>query len=140
MSAHRPTVTLQLCNFDLFRSCRTNSFCTLAWQLARFQLTRHIALSLGDRRASCLYYALCFNCTISYALLMRKNTGTIKWTIISSLVSPCPEVIRTRGSFSLPPISHRKPHLGSADFVRLTVATNRHTEKYTDDLWQHRSQ
>ena len=47
------TVTLQLHNFDLFTTCRTSSFCTVAWQLARFQLTRRIALSLGDSWASC---------------------------------------------------------------------------------------
>ena len=53
--AHRPTVTLQLHNFDLSRSCRrpTSSFCTVAWQLARFQLRRRIARSLGDSWASC---------------------------------------------------------------------------------------
>jgi len=50
---HRPTVTLQLHNFDLFRTCRTSSFCTVAWQLARFQLTQRIARSLGDSWASC---------------------------------------------------------------------------------------
>ena len=32
---------LQLHNFDLFRTC-TSSFCTVAWQLARFQLIRRI--------------------------------------------------------------------------------------------------
>ena len=51
---HQPTVTLQLHNFDLFMTCRTSSFCTVAWQLARFQLTRRIARSLGDSWASCL--------------------------------------------------------------------------------------
>jgi len=51
----RPTVTLQLYNFDLFSTCRTSSFCTVAWQLARFQLTRRIARSLGDSWASCYY-------------------------------------------------------------------------------------
>jgi len=50
---HRPTVTLQLHNFDLFRTCRTISFCIVSWQLARFQQTRHIARSLGDSWASC---------------------------------------------------------------------------------------
>ena len=45
---HRPTLSLQLHNFDLFWTCRTSSFCTVAWQLARFQLTRRIARSLGD--------------------------------------------------------------------------------------------
>jgi len=52
---HWTTVTLQLHNFDLFRTCRTSSFCTVAWQLARFQLTQRIARSLGDSWASCLY-------------------------------------------------------------------------------------
>ena len=51
---HRPSVTLQLHDFDLFRTCRTSSFCTVAWQLARFQLTGCIAWSLGDSWASCL--------------------------------------------------------------------------------------
>ena len=32
----------------LVRTCRISSFCTVAWQLARFQLTRRIARSLGD--------------------------------------------------------------------------------------------
>jgi len=50
---HRPTVTVQLHNFDLFRTCRTSSFCTVAWQLARYQLTLRIARSLGDSWASC---------------------------------------------------------------------------------------
>ena len=53
---HRPTLTLQLHNFDLFRTCRTSSFCTVAWQVARFQLTRRIARSLGDSWASCLSF------------------------------------------------------------------------------------
>jgi len=52
---HRSTVTLQLHNFDLFRTCRTSSFCVaiVARQLARFQLTRRIARSLGDSWAFC---------------------------------------------------------------------------------------
>jgi len=55
---HRPTLTLQVHNFDLFSTCRTSSFCTVAWQLARFQLTRRIARPLGDSWASCLYLCL----------------------------------------------------------------------------------
>ena len=50
---NRPMVTLQLHNFDLFRTCRTSSFCTVAWQLARFELTRRITRSLGNSWASC---------------------------------------------------------------------------------------
>ena len=41
------TLTLQLHNFDLFMTCRTSSFSTVAWQLARFQLARRFARSLG---------------------------------------------------------------------------------------------
>jgi len=58
-STHRPTVTLQLHNFDFHRTCRTSSFCTVAWQLARFHLTRCIALSLGNSWASC-FLKWCF--------------------------------------------------------------------------------
>ena len=51
-STHRPTLTLQLHNFDLSRTCCTSSFCTVAW-LARFQLTRRIMRSLGNSWACC---------------------------------------------------------------------------------------
>jgi len=37
---HCLQLNLQLHNNDLVRTCRTSSFCTVAWQLARFQLTR----------------------------------------------------------------------------------------------------
>jgi len=47
------TLTLQLHDFDLFRTCRTSCFGTVAWQLARFQLTQRIAWSLGDSCAFC---------------------------------------------------------------------------------------
>jgi len=39
--------------YTWFRTCRTTSFCTVAWQLARFQLTWRITWSLGDSWASC---------------------------------------------------------------------------------------
>ena len=41
-------LNLQLHTIDLVRTCRISSFCTVVWQLARFQLTRRIARSLGD--------------------------------------------------------------------------------------------
>jgi len=50
---HCLQLNLQLQNIDLVRTCRTSSFYTVAWQLARFQLTRRIARSLGDSWASC---------------------------------------------------------------------------------------
>ena len=66
---HCLQLNLQLHNFDLFRTCRRSSFCTVAWQLAKFQLTRRIARSVGDSSASCSYYLLCFTHAISYVLL-----------------------------------------------------------------------
>jgi len=51
---HCLQLNLQLHTIDLVRSCRTSSFCTVAWQLARFKLTRRITRSLGDSWASCL--------------------------------------------------------------------------------------
>ena len=43
---HCLRLNLQLHTIDLVRTCRAP--CTVAWQLARFQLTRRIARSLGD--------------------------------------------------------------------------------------------
>ena len=51
---HCLQLNLQLYTIDLVRTCRISSFCTVAWQLARFQLTRRIARSLGDSWACCL--------------------------------------------------------------------------------------
>ena len=50
---HCLRLNLQLHTTDLVRTCRISCFCTVAWQLARFQLTRRIARSLGDSWASC---------------------------------------------------------------------------------------
>jgi len=50
---HCLQLNLQLHTIDLVRTCHISSFCTVAWQLARFQLTRRIARSLGDSGASC---------------------------------------------------------------------------------------
>ena len=50
---HCLRLNLQLHTIDSVRTCRISSFCTVAWQLARFQLTRRIARSLGDSWASC---------------------------------------------------------------------------------------
>jgi len=45
---HCLRLNLQLHTIDLDRTCRISSFCTVAWQLARFQLTLRITRSLGD--------------------------------------------------------------------------------------------
>ena len=50
-----PRLNLQLHTIDLVRTCCISSFCTAAWQLARFQLTRCIARSLGNSWASCTF-------------------------------------------------------------------------------------
>ena len=53
---HCLQLNLQLHTIGLVRTCRTSSFWIVAWQLARFQLTRRIARSLGDSWASCNTY------------------------------------------------------------------------------------
>jgi len=69
--AHRRTVTLQLHNFDLFRTSGTSSFCTVAWQMARFQLTQRIARYLCDSWGSCVY--------ILFAILLGKIITNVVW-------------------------------------------------------------
>ena len=57
LSTARFCRTGQLATVDTwFRTCRTSSFCAVAWQLARFQLTRRIARSIGDSWAFCFTY------------------------------------------------------------------------------------
>ena len=45
---HCLQLNLQLHTIGLVRTYRISSFCTVAWQLARIQLTQRIARSLGD--------------------------------------------------------------------------------------------
>ena len=66
---HCLRLNLQLHTIDLVRTCRIISFCTVAWQLARFQLTRRIARSLGDSWASCDALELTTNCCVRPATL-----------------------------------------------------------------------
>jgi len=49
---------LQFHTIDLVRTCRISSFCTVVWQLVRFQLTRRITRSLSDSGASCIMWLL----------------------------------------------------------------------------------
>ena len=65
---HRPTLTLQLHNFDLF-----SSFCTVTWQLAKLQLTQRIARSLGDSGASCF-------CIVSFCRPTGLPSTSALWT------------------------------------------------------------
>ena len=83
---HRPTVTLQLHNFSLFRTCRTSSFCTVAWQLARFQLTRRIARSVGDSWASCYIQIQCLRCYWMAVCCKQINTA-LSWLVGRSVTA-----------------------------------------------------
>ena len=70
---HRLTLTLQL------QRLLYKSFCTFAWQLARFQLTRRIARSIGDSWASCTF-------------LVPAHPGSpwkraVKWTCVCVVLS-----------------------------------------------------
>ena len=69
-------LSVQLHNFDLFRTCRISSFCTVAWQLARFQLTQRIARSVGDRWVSC-------NKSV-FSLLRRLSTWRYRHFLLSA--------------------------------------------------------
>jgi len=74
-----------------FRTCRTSSFCTVAWQLARFQLTRCIARSLGDSWASCLYMTGHCNlyCTSAYGarpiLISRASSFALGYGFVFTI-------------------------------------------------------
>jgi len=76
---HRPTVTLQLHNFDLFRICRTSTFCTVAWQLARFQLT---PASVDTRRVELMHTQ--HNCRMP---VWRGSFKTDQNTMITNLLN-----------------------------------------------------
>ena len=71
---HCLRLNLQLHTIDLVRTCRISSNCTVAWQLARFQLTRRIARSLGDSWASCFSWGICQHCPMA---------------AVSVLIGPC---------------------------------------------------
>ena len=87
---HQPTLTAQLHNFDLFRTCRTSSFCTVAWQLARFQLKRRIARSLSDSGASCTYLLQC-NVSVFLSMQYLENVypASVSWMWIQIHPSFC---------------------------------------------------
>ena len=78
-----------------FRTRRTSSFCTVAWQLARFQLTRRIARSRGDSWASCIARSSSSSCSHS------RRGPSRRCTTMSTVDSTSPEVSnRTRGVVS----------------------------------------
>ena len=84
---HCLRLNLQLHTIDLVRTCRISSFCTVAWQLARFQLTRRIARSLGDSWASCLKKVLVFGNTVYVYFVLFF--GLIKVISMSVCDPPC---------------------------------------------------
>ena len=72
---HCLRLNLQLHTIDLVRTCRISSFCTVAWQLARFQLTRCIARFLGDSLASCISWS--YRCNgLVFASILHTRTHT----------------------------------------------------------------
>ena len=80
---HCLRLNLQLHTIDLVRTCRISSFCTVAWQLASFQLTRRIARSLGDSWASCNYHS-----KVLPALAWRQTDLRRSSTLILTLTHP----------------------------------------------------
>ena len=78
---HCLRLNLQLHAIDLVRTCRISSFCTVAWQLARFQLTRRIARSLGDSWASCYLVVWAF---VQWAIVLWAYVRTPLSTVPST--------------------------------------------------------
>jgi len=71
-------LNLQLHTISLVWTCRISSFCTVAWQLARLLLTRRIARSLSDSRASCLWQMSLCRCA--------RKVFTIAFEFISVVI------------------------------------------------------
>jgi len=94
--------TNQLATADTwFRTCRTSSFCTVAWQLARFQLTRRIARSLGDSWASCsrlvvTSFAVAVHCRITAQQQLVLEKFECIYKILCSLMNIRPKHLRSR--------------------------------------------
>jgi len=81
-------LNFQLHTIDLVKTCRTITFCTVAWQLARYQLARRFARSLGDSWASCrqflwtsYYFVGQFFVRISYHI--RRDTSSEVLSIVT---------------------------------------------------------
>ena len=85
---HCLRLNLQLHTIDLVRTCRISSFCAVAWQLARFRLTRRIARSLGDSCASCVFNR---RLTLLCELCMNLHTACITDLFSGAVTnaSPC---------------------------------------------------
>ena len=71
LTTQQPSVTLNLHNFDMLY---VQGLCTVAWQLARFQLTWRIARSLGDSWASCFNWA-----TVVFSKHMVATISNMYW-------------------------------------------------------------
>ena len=79
---HCLRLNLQLYTINLVRICRISSFCTVAWQLARFWLTRRIARSLGASWASCLTF--CFRAVCFFIIVSFGAVVSALWAFLSS--------------------------------------------------------
>ena len=85
---HCLRLNLQLHAIDFVRTCRIGSFCTVAWQLARFQLTRRIVRSLGDSWASC--FSVFWRCWLGGRKGIRPvKKWVVGWLSVWSEVQTC---------------------------------------------------
>jgi len=98
---HCPNVTPQLHNFDLFRAIRTSSFCTVAWQLARFQLTRRIARSLGDGWALFSYAKHREIIPVSTPEEAQMQVGWVKIGDFRQITGYIPKTVQNRRAVSI---------------------------------------
>ena len=121
---HCLRLNLQLHTIDLVRTCRISSFCTVAWQLARFQLTRRIARSLGDSGASCL---------------LPMGNGFIINDWLADLICWCCSfnvTVKTANIFSYKRDLHKQLWIGSACiYVVVVVTVNAEHGVVRNSLW-----
>jgi len=128
------THCLQLHTVDLVRTCRISSFCTVAWQLARFQLTRRIARSLCDSWASCRDIASCLWKVTDYHLLNLYLAPRLGLTTFEFQQDVCCQ--KTRLPWLLGGVISMIQCLAIS--VQLRLVTDTHTRQTDTDTWRQR--
>jgi len=121
---HCVRLNLQLHTIDLVRTCHISSFCTVVWQLARFQLTRRIVWSLGDSWASCCkrrHSKLADSEHTSSASSLRHVTSASSRDGGDEYSSEASELDTTKNVSVLSEISYRIQNLGQHLFICLYI-------------------
>jgi len=95
LSAHvyytLPSVTLQLHNFDLLRTCRTSSFCIVVWQFGKI-LSDTMHRAVPRRQRSFLFdemsVRICVCVSLQMTLLSRTLSNLLPTTLVVWISTP----------------------------------------------------